>query len=1046
MKAGWIRWTRKILVIVAITIVSLIALLFLLPYIMPGTISQKIKTLVNHSIDGKIDFSKARLSFFNHFPSLTLTLYDFSSTGSAPYQHQKLFSANELGLGIAILPLIKGEIHVNKFFLSGADVNIMVNAKGDANYNIYRSPSNNTDTSSSSDTTTALKIEKIVIENTNLVYNDSSSDILINTKGLNYTGKGDLSKAIFDLRSHLTVDSFDLYYDREPYILKKRIDADLVTKINTSSLAFEFTKNQLRINRLPLVASGKYEFLKKGYYMHFVLKSDETKLRRVFTVLPPSYLDWMEKTKMKGTASITASLSGRYITGTDTMPDLAFSMKVRDGYIAYEKASAPVSNLYLDFVSRMKALNPDSLSVNIDSVFFNIGKDYFHSVLKIKGYREPYFFATVRSELDLENFDKALGLQKYDLKGKLKLLVDIDGKYATGTSIPAFSLQCNWRDGYFHYKPLPAPVQQINFNVIAKCPDYNYRNISAAFENIDIKALDNSIKGFVRLANTKDFPVDANLDVAFRLSDIQKFYPLDSLDINGDLLVNIRSRGNYQPAKKLFPRTEALVKMDNGSVRTKYYPAAIEKIAVNATVKNKEGTLSDLDVQIQPVSFEFEGKPFMVKADLENFDNVKYNIVSKGELDLGRIYKVFSQKGWDVKGTVQTDLSLEGNQADVMAGRYSRLHNKGMVKLNSLLVYSDLYPLPFLIDNGIFRCNQDELLFENFRTTYGKSVVVLNGSFSNLFNYISRNGPLKGDIHLQSDYLLLDELMAYHSDTVSSYNDTSSTPSNGGSVIMVPADLDMKFTTDVKAVDYNKLHLTSVKGDVMVRDTQLAINKTGFEMAGAKTTMDATYKTLSAHRAWFNYHIKMDEFDVKKMYDEVELFRQLVPAAGSAQGIISLDYALEGKLGGDMYPILPSLKGGGVLAVKNVKMKGFKLFSAMSKETGKSEINDPDLKKINFKTSIKNNVVTLEKTKIKVAGFRIRVQGQTSLDGQIKFNCRVGLPPFGIIGIPVRATGTGENPKIKVGKTDKLPLKEQQEEMEDVDSVHSSLPVPPSNR
>jgi AsmA protein len=950
-------------------------------------------------------------------------------------------------LGIAILPLIKGEIHVNKFFLSRADINVLVNEKGEANYNIYKSSSSTTDTSSTSDTTTDLKIEKIVIEKTNLVYNDSSSDILINTKGLNYTGNGDLSKAIFDLRSHLTVDSFDLYYGGEPYILKKRINADLVTKINTSSLALEFTKNQLRINRLPLVASGKFEFLKRGYYMHFVLKSDETKLRRVFTVLPPSYLDWMEETKMKGTASITASLSGKYITGTDTMPDLTFNMKVRDGYIAYEKAPAPVSNLYLDFASSMKALNPDSLSVNIDSVFFNVDKDYFNSILKIKGYKEPYLFANIRSELDLEKFDKALGLQKYDLKGKLKLLLNMNGRYVAGTSIPAFNLQCNCRDGYFHYTPLPAPVQQINFDVAAKCPDNNYHNISAAFENIDIKALDNSIKGFVRLVNTKDFPVDANLDVVFRLSDIQKFYPLDSLDVNGNLVMNIRSTGNYQPAKKMFPKTEALVKMENGSVRTKYYPAPIEKIAVNATVKNKEGTLSDLDVDIHPVSFEFEGKPFMVKADLENFDNVHYNIVSKGEIDLGRIYKVFSQKGWDVKGTVQTDLSLDGNQADAMAGRYSRLHNKGTVKLNSLLVYSDLYPLPFLIDKGVLRFNEDELLFENFRTTYGKSVVVLDGSFSNLFNYISRKGPLKGDIHLRSPYILVDELMAYNADTASSpsHSDSSSTAGTGG-VIMVPADLDMKFTTDVNAVDYNKLHITSVKGDVMISNAELKINNTGFEMAGAKTTMDATYKALSPARAWFNYHIKMDEFDVKKMYDEVELFRQLVPAAGSAQGIISLDYALEGKLGGDMYPILPSLKGGGVLSVKDVKMKGFKLFSAMSKETGKSEINDPNLKKINFKTSIKNNVVTLEKTKIKVAGFRIKLQGQTSLDGQIKFNCRLGLPPFGIIGIPIKATGTGDNPKIKVGKTDKLPLKEQEEEMEDVDSVHNANPVPPSNR
>lgn len=112
-------------------------------------------------------------------------------------------------------------------------------------------------------------------------------------------------------------------------------------------------------------------------------------------------------------------------------------------------------------------------------------------------------------------------------------------------------------------------------------------------------------------------------------------------------------------------------------------------------------------------------------------------------------------------------------------------------------------------------------------------------------------------------------------------------------------------------------------------------------------------------------------------------------------------------------------------------MKGFRLFSAMGKQTGKEEIVDPDLSKINFKTKIQNNIVTLEKTKMKVAGFRIRMQGQTSLDGQLKLKCRLGLPPFGIIGIPMNITGTGQNPKIKVGKGDELPLEEQKEELDE---------------
>ena len=1044
MKMGILHSSKKAVKIIVITIGSVFLLLFLLPYILPGTISKEIKKLVNHSIDGKVEFSKARLSFFKHFPSLTLTLYDFKSTGSAPYQDETLLAAGEVAFGIRIPDLIRGDIHINEFFMKEASINILVDEEGDANYNVFKSSSVSADTSSSApDTTTALQIEKIVIEKSILIYKDAYADIFISANGLNYSGKGDLSKAIFDLASHLSINSFDININGEPYVINKKINADLVTKVNTNSLELEFAKNTVMVNRLPLEITGKYEFLSRGERMNFELSSEKTDLGDVFTALPPSLQGWRKKTKIKGDAGISASLSGLYIAGTDTIPDLAFSMKVRDGYIAYENLSEPVSNLYLDLETRMPALNLDSLSLNIDSVFFNLGKDHLGSVLKIKGYEAPYIFTRTSGEMDLEKVGKFLGLQHYELKGKLSLQLDADGYYAEEqnpdrlrsdfkvVSIPAFHLRSRLQNGYFHYTDMPASVQQINFNIEANCPDNNYHHISAAVDNIDIKALDNYIKGFFHFRNADDSPIDAGLDAVFRLSDLQKIYPLDSIDINGNLVLNIKSSGNYQPAKKIFPKTEAVLKVDDAFLKTKYYPAPIEKIAVNAAVQNKDGTMKGWRMDVQPISFEFEGKPFIVKADMQNFDNLQYDIESKGEINLGKIFKVFSVEGWDVAGTIETDLYMKGSQADAAARRYDKLNNKGTVKVNSLAVYSELYPLPFIIDRGIFHINQDQVKIDNFRTKYGRSVAVLSGSFSNILNYFKGSGQLKGDVHLQSDHLLLDELMAYNTGNVTSK--TVSLASGQKGVILIPADLDFRFTTDVNTINYNKLQIRSVKGEVLIKDAVLKMKKTGFKLADAVTMMNGSYRTLSSTRAFFTYNIKIDSFDVKKMYNEVELFRQLVPAASKAEGIVSLDYDLEGKLDGNMYPIMPSLKGGGDLAVQKVKLNGLKLFSAISKETGKEKINDPELKKIHFKTTIKNNVVTLEKTKIKVKGYRLRIQGQTSFDGTIKFNCRLGLPPFGIIGIPMRATGTGQNPKIKVGKTDKLPLKEQKEEMDDAD-------------
>lgn len=96
-----------------------------------------------------------------------------------------------------------------------------------------------------------------------------------------------------------------------------------------------------------------------------------------------------------------------------------------------------------------------------------------------------------------------------------------------------------------------------------------------------------------------------------------------------------------------------------------------------ADVNSKKGSLSDLDINIQPASFNFEGKPIFVKAKLHNLENVAYDIKAKGELDVAKIYKVFSKKGLDLEGYIKADVSFKGTQSDAVNGNYNKLQNSG---------------------------------------------------------------------------------------------------------------------------------------------------------------------------------------------------------------------------------------------------------------------------------------------------------------------------------------------------------------------------------
>ena len=1045
------RFILKILKIAGLATGGLILLMFLLPYLFPGFVSTRIRHWARTSIRTELNFSRARLSFFRHFPALTLTLHDVRLQGSAPFEKENLIEADEISLGVDIRSIFS-EVTINKLFLTNAFINIQADTAGRANYDVYVSekagaPANPSDSGSAS-----LKIEKILIEKSKLVYNDRSLPILINARGVNYEGNGDLSQAIFDLHTHMEIESMDLYYDRLAYFLSKKINADLVTKINTHSLALLFEKNELLINQLPVVFTGRFEFLKEGYNMDFKLKATQAGLHDVFTALPPDMLAWLSKTEVKGVSDIDAALTGQYIASTHAMPDLTLDMTIRDGVISNAGAPSPVKNLFLNFHSRLPGLNPDSLSARVDSVYFNIDKDYFSAVLQLKGMKEPWIAARVNSEMDLEKWDKAMGLTAYDLKGRFDCHLQAEGKYATSivrtstlrstkidtvvTSIPHFTWKSSLSKGYFKYASRPEAVKDISFNLDASCADNDYRHTRLALENINATVLSNYIRGFFRLGNAGDFPVDAGLETVFHLSDIKKVFPLDSMDLAGDLKVHVTTKGKYLPAKKLFPSTVADLQLDNGSIQTKYYPHPLENIQVSARITNSGGTLKDLNLSLTPVSFRFEGQPFIVKADLQNFENLKYNIISRGLLDIGKIYRVFALQGYDLKGFVEANLSLKGRQSDAMAGRYDLLFNSGTLKVKDLQVSSELFPQPFRIRTGLFRFDQDKMWFDDFNASYGKTNLTLNGWLSNVIGYMTdKHTPLKGNFDLKSDYMLVDEFMAYAG--TSSPGTTGPATGSAGSkppqatgqtgVVMVPADLSVSFRAAVKKVQYNGIDINGFTGGLTIDSGRLRLDSTHFTLIGAPVEMAATYKSLSPQKAQFDYRIDARDFDVQRAYREIKLFHDLASSASKAQGIVSLNYQLAGRLDGNMHPVYPSLKGGGVLAVSKVKVKGLKLFSAVSQETNK-DVTDPDLSKVDIKSTINNNIITIARTRMKVSVFRLRMEGQASFDGKLNLRFRVGLPPFGVIGIPLKITGTQDNPKVKGGRGNK---KDELEETED---------------
>lgn len=1014
----------KILKYFGITVALLLALMFLLPILFPQTVSNKIKSWANNTISGEMNFSKARLSFFKHFPSLTLTLYDFSLKGSAPFQKDTLIGGKELSMGVDLASVFSKTLSIDKIYLSAGTIDILVDSAGHANYNVYKSSGTqapNTDTSA-----TSLNLKKIEIDHCNLIYDDRSIPIRIAAQNLNYLGKGDLDKSLFDLYSHIEINAFDLTYDTSSYMLSKKLQGDLVTRINTKSLEFLFQKNDLKINDLPVQLNGRFGFLSNGYEMYFKLESKSSELHDIVTVLPPEYLKWLEQTDVKGNADVYATFGGKYIAATGEMPSLTFNMKIRNGFVNHAKSPVPVSNLYLDFQSSIPNINLDSAYVNIDSLHFNMGKDYFDMVMKLRNVNHPELHTRIQADMDLEKWNTATGYKDIHFKGRLAARFNADGTFRKGivqkgrlrksldtalVCIPRFNLTATLQNGYAKIDTMSGSVDQAGFHLVAQCPDSIKEHATLDIDDISLMAMGSYIKGFLHYKNSRPKFVDADLKSVIKLEDIKNIYPLpNGTEIAGSLNVNATVKGDLRIKKRKMPVTTVKLKLVGGLIKTGNLPESIKDLNINATIVNTTASLKTATVTIKPVSFSFAGQPFFLKADLKNFDNLQYSVYSKGSIDIGKIYKVFAQKGYDITGKIYTNFSLKGLQSDALAGNYNKLDNKGTMQVDNIKLSSELFPFPLLIKDGLFRFDQDKMWFEKFDASYQNSSFVLNGYLNNVIGYaIQDSQPLKGNFSLLSKSINGNDL-TFFADSSTSKNMTTTSANTG--VVMIPDNIDLKFNANVDKLLFKGMTIDSIRGGMHVYKNTLGLDSLQFNIIGAPVAMTAKYTSQVPTAALFNYHIAAKNFDIKKAYTNIPFVREMMTSAKGAEGIVGIDYQLSGKLDKDMHPVLKSLKGLGVLSVRKVKIKGFKLFNAVSRSTGKSSIIDPDVSNINIKSTIANNIMTIERTKLRVAGFRPRFEGQIGLDGRLNLQARLGLPPFGIFGIPFTVTGTQENPQI----------------------------------
>jgi hypothetical protein len=419
---------KKILKITGITLLSVIALLFAIPFFFKDQINAKILESINNSVDAKVTFVDADLSLLKSFPQANVTIEKLSIVNNAPFKGDTLVYLGELNLKMSVKELFKSKeeaINIEAISSKNGLINIIFNKDGIGNFDIALK---NKKADKNKSKPMSLKIKEYSIENYTFQYYDESSKIRMKLDSLYHSGSGDFASSKLDLVTKSAANvSLDL--DKINYMKKVPVTLDAVLGIDLDKSKYTFKENKAHINKLPLEFDGFLQIVANGQNYDLKFKTPTSSFENFLGLVPSGYSGSVKDVKTTGEFTVNGFAKGLF--SDTTVPKFNIEIASNNASFQYPNLPKSVRNIVIDtkIINETGILN--DTYVNLDKISFKIDQDVFEAKATIRNItKNALVDASLKGKINLSNLSKAYpikmekplsGILKADVKTKFDM-------------------------------------------------------------------------------------------------------------------------------------------------------------------------------------------------------------------------------------------------------------------------------------------------------------------------------------------------------------------------------------------------------------------------------------------------------------------------------------------------------------------------------------------------------------------------------------------------------------------------------------------------
>lgn len=575
--------------------------------------------------------------------------------------------------------------------------------------------------------------------------------------------------------------------------------------------------------------------------------------------------------------------------------------------------------------------------------------------------------------------------------------IKTDGKlafdgYVKGTmnelSKPGFGLNLKVNDGMLQYPDLPTAVKNIKTDISIDNADGITKNMVINIKQFHMDMGANPVDIKALIEGIDPYKIDAQVMAKVNLEDMTKIYPIAGTQLKGLFNLNLKAKGTYSDTLKLMPIVDAKMGLTNGYVKTKEVPAPLENVNFDI-VATSAGLKSNSKVWINDFSMLFEKEPFNVKAYLENFDNIAYDVKLKGLLDLTKLTKLYPIEGTTLSGRIQADIATKGVMSDVESGKYDRTATSGTMEVNNLKYVSKDLPQGMTLTNANYSLTPQKMTITNMDGFLGKSDISIKGYFANYMGYLfgKQDTTIRGTMSFSSSQFDVNEWMTPEDPKAKGQPEAAAS-----GVFEVPKDIDFVLTTSIKKVLYTNMTLDDLSGNVMMKEGIAKMDKLKFNILGGGFMFTGLYNTQNIQKPIFDIsEMRMDNMQIADAYKTFNTVKTIAPIAENMKGNISLAMNFKGDIGKDMMPVYNTLNGAGNAKIASAELSGNKVMQGLGKLT-QMKLDPLVMKDIAIKFQIVDGKVVTQPFDINAGSMKMNLGGSNGLDGKIDYDVKMDVP------------------------------------------------------